>query len=95
MKIAIHKSTGFSERWLSYCRGKNIEYKIVNAYDSDIIEQLRDCDAFMWHYSHISYKDALFAKQLLFSLQQAGKKVFPNFNTAWFFDDKIGEKYLL
>ena len=95
MKIAIHKSGGFSDRWINYCQKNNIDYKIVNAYDSDIIKQLADCDAFMWHHSHLSYKDALFAKQLLFSLQQAGKKVFPDFNTGWYFDDKVGEKYLL
>lgn len=95
MKIAIHKSGGFSLRWIEYCQKNNIDYKIVNAYDNDIVEQLADCDAFMWHHSHISYKDALFAKQLLFSLQQAGKKVFPDFNTGWHFDDKVGQKYLL
>src|SRR5690606_11854526 len=36
-----------------------------------------------------------FAKQLLYSLQMAGKKVFPDFNTGWHFDDKVGQKYLL
>ena len=44
MKIAIHKSGGFSERWINYCQKNNIDYKIVNAYDSDIIKQMADCD---------------------------------------------------
>lgn len=95
MKIAIHKSFGFSDRWIDYCKKNGINYKIVNAYDSDIIQQVADCDVFMWHHYHANYKDALFAKQLLFSLQQAGKKVFPDFNTGWHFDDKVGQKYLL
>lgn len=95
MKIAIHKSPGFSDGWIAYCDKNRIDYKIVNAYDSDIIEQLKDCDAFMWHHSHINYKDVLFAKQLLYSLEMAGKKVFPDFNTGWHFDDKVGQKYLL
>ena len=95
MKIAIHKSGGFSDRWIEYCEKNHIDYKIVNAYDTDIIQQMADCDAFMWHHFHNSYKDALFAKQLLFSLQQAGKRVFPDFNTGWHFDDKVGQKYLL
>lgn len=56
---------------------------------------MEDCDAFMWHHHHANYKDALFAKQLLYSLQIAGKKVFPDFNTGWHFDDKVGQKYLL
>lgn len=95
-KIAIHGGKGgFSERWVKYCQKKNIPYKIVNAYSNDIIEQVKDCTAFMWHHSHTNYKDTLFAKQLLFSLQQSGMKVFPDFNTGWHFDDKVGQKYLL
>lgn len=96
MKIAIHKSSwGFSRDWISYCERKGIEYKVVNCYDSNIIEQLKDCDALMWHHHHSIATDALFAKQLLFSLQQAGKKVYPDFNTSWHFNDKVGQKYLL
>lgn len=96
MKIAIHYRKGsFSDKWISYCEDNNIPYKIVNAYNSDIINQLDDCDVFMWHYSHVDYKDVLFAKQLLYSLQMSGKKVFPDFNTGWHFDDKVGQKYLL
>lgn len=95
-KIAIHHVSGsFSDRWIAYCEEKGIDYKIVNAYDSNIVEQVSDCTAFMWHHHHANYKDVLFAKQLLYSLQIAGKKVFPDFNTTWFFDDKVGQKYLL
>ena len=95
MKIGIHfRKDMFSERWVDYCKENNIEYKLVNAYDSDIISQLNDCDAFMWHFGNDS-KDSLFANQLLFSLQTAGKAVFPDFNTSWHCDDKVGQKYLL
>ena len=96
MKIAIHHCNGsFSERWIEYCEANKIDYKIVNAYASDIIEQVEDCNAFMWHHHHGNYRDTLFAKQLLYSLQMAGKVVFPDFNTGWHFDDKVGQKYLL
>lgn len=96
MKIAIHHTPGsFSDGWIRYCISNGIDYKTVNAYDSDIIEQVSDCDVFMWHHHHCNYKDVLFAKQLLYSLQTDGIKVFPNFNTGWHFDDKVGQKYLL
>jgi glutathione synthase/RimK-type ligase-like ATP-grasp enzyme len=49
----------------------------------------------MWHFSHKSPKATKFAKQLLFSLEATGKKVFPDFKTVWHFDDKLGQKYLL
>jgi glutathione synthase/RimK-type ligase-like ATP-grasp enzyme len=93
-KLAIHGDGLFYPRWVDYCKQQKIPYKIVNCYDTDIIEQVADCDALMWHYHQTSYKDKLFAKELLFALEQSGKKVFPNFNTAWHFDDKVGQKYL-
>lgn len=95
MRIAIHHTPNtFSDTWIAYCEKKSIPYKLVNCYDSNIIEQVSDCDALMWHHNHASYKDLLFAKQLLYSIEQAGKHVFPNFNTTWHFDDKVGQKYL-
>lgn len=96
MKIAIHDTKGFfSDRWIRYCQDHNIDYKIVDCYQSDIIQQLFDCDVLMWHFNHKSPKASKFAKQLLFSVQASGKKVFPDFNTMWHFDDKVGQKYLL
>lgn len=96
MKIGIHHTEGlFSERWIPYCESKGIPYKLVDCYRSDIIEQLDDCDALMWHFSHKSAKASKFAKELLYSVQASGKKVFPDFNSVWHFDDKLGQKYLL
>jgi len=98
MKIAIHdskKENFFSTRWLEYCEKNNIPFKIVNAYDNGIITQVIDCDIFLWHHSNYDYRDALFAKQLIYSLEAIGLRVFPDFNTTWHFDDKVGQKYLL
>lgn len=96
MKIAIHHRPGsFSDRWIEYCDKNNIDYKIVNAYATDIVEQVEGCDAFMWHHHHTNVKDTLFAKQLIFSLETSGIKCFPDFHTVWHFDDKVGQKYLL
>lgn len=95
--IAIHNSGQWSFRpeWVAYCEQKSISYKLVDAYDSDIISQIKDCEAFLFHHHHTSAVDYNFAKQLLFSLEQSGMKVFPDFNTGWYFDDKLGQKYLL
>lgn len=96
MKIAIHhREDSFSERWIEVCKEKGIAYKLVNAFDSNIIEQVADCDAFMWHYHHALFEDVISAKKILFALEQSGKKVFPNFNTGWYFDDKVAQTYLL
>ena len=96
MKIAIHPAKGtFSDRWITYCKKEQIPYKIVDCYKGDIIQQLADCTALMWHFHHASARATLFAKQLLYSVAASGKKVFPDFNTVWHFDDKVGQKYLL
>lgn len=95
MKIAIAKGLGFAPEWIRYCRENGISYKVVNPYDTDIIEQLNDCDAFMWHHNHGDYRDLLFAKQLLAAVEASSKVIFPNHNTGWHFDDKVGEMYLL
>lgn len=96
MKIAIHHRPGsFSDRWIDYCKQNNIDYVLVNVFDNDIINQVLECDALMWHHHHAIFEDTLIAKNVMFALEHAGIKVFPNFNTAWHFDDKVAQKYLL
>jgi glutathione synthase/RimK-type ligase-like ATP-grasp enzyme len=96
MIIAIHNSkNGFHPRWVDYCERNSIPYKLVDCYDNNIIEEIKDCDALMWHFHQGNLKDNLIAKQMLFALEQSGLIVFPNFNTSWHFDDKIGQMYLL
>lgn len=96
MKIAIHHRRGsFSDRWIAYCQEKGIEYKLVNAYDNDIIGQVEDCDAFMWHFHQGDYRDMQMAKALILSLEAKGIKCFPDSRTCWHFDNKVWEKYLL
>ncbi len=96
MKIAIHSRIGsFSEIWISFCEENNISYKIVNCYDSDIISQLEDCDGLMWHWDLNDYKAALFVRQLTYSIEKIGKKIFPDLKTSWHYEDKVGQKYLM
>ncbi|MEX0967258.1 MAG: hypothetical protein WD077_08465 [Bacteroidia bacterium] len=96
MKLAIHSgSSGFHPRWAEYCRQNNIAFKLVDCYASDIIHQIQDCDALMWHHSQGNPKDILIAKQILYALEHSGFRVFPDFRTAWHFDDKVAQKYLL
>jgi glutathione synthase/RimK-type ligase-like ATP-grasp enzyme len=96
MKIAIHKRKGsFSDRWIQYCIKYKITYKLVDCYSTRIIEELKDCDGLLWHWNQNDYKAALCARQITKSVEETGKKVFPNSNSSWHFDDKVGQKYLL
>jgi glutathione synthase/RimK-type ligase-like ATP-grasp enzyme len=58
------------------------------------VEKVKDCRALLWHHSHSDPQDILIARQLLFAIEHAGLTVFPDFRTAWHFDDKVGQKYL-
>lgn len=96
MKIAIHDDPGsFSDRWITYCQENKISFKKVNCYDTDIISQVSDCDGLMWHWSQDDYKSTIFARQLTKSLERKNIQIFPNTDTSWHFDDKVGQKYLL
>lgn len=94
--IAIHQSAStFHDRWAHYCNLNNIPFKRVNCFDNDIIEQLKDCKALMWHIHQGSFRDNIAAKQILQALEHSGLAVFPDFRTSWHFDDKVAQKYLL
>jgi hypothetical protein len=94
--LAIHHQSGsFSDKWIDYCCLNKVPYKLVDCYCSNIVEQMQECDGLMWHWLHYDYKAALFARQLIGSLEKMGKMVFPNLDTCWHYDDKVGQKYLL
>lgn len=96
--IAIHnnkRTSSFQYRWIDYCDKNNIPYRLVDSYSTDVIKEIEGCTAFMWHYYQADPRDIVMAKPLLFALEQSGIRVFPDFNTAWHFDDKVSQKYLL
>jgi glutathione synthase/RimK-type ligase-like ATP-grasp enzyme len=102
MKVAIHKdpniklhSAYWTTEWGNFCTNNTIDYQYVNCYDSNIIEQLKNFDVLLWHFSGYLFKDMLIAKDILFSAKKMGLKVFPDFDDCWHFDDKIAETYLL
>ena len=95
LTLAIHGSrAGFGPHWIEYCRRKSIPHKVVDCYRNDIVEQVKGCGALLWHHSHSDPRDVNIARQILFALEHAGIRVFPDFRTGWHFDDKVAQKYL-
>jgi glutathione synthase/RimK-type ligase-like ATP-grasp enzyme len=94
--VAVHhREKSFSDQWIKYLEDNHIDYKLVDAYANNIIEELKKTDAFLWHFRHDDERDSLFAKQLFLSLSSTGIKTFPADSDGWFYDDKLGQKYLL
>lgn len=101
-RVAIHEnteifdhSTSWSHPWAAYCEKNNIDFEMINCYESGIIDKLKNYDCLLWHFSNYVLQDMLFARSILTAAKQLGLKVFPDVNTAWHFDDKIAETYLL
>ncbi|MCY1634888.1 ATP-grasp domain-containing protein [Marinifilum sp. D737] len=97
MKIAIHNGTGLNEKSIKYCEANGLNYITVDAYSADIIEYLKNENVthFLWHFNHNLPEDILMARNVLYSLGSCDIKVYPDFNTGWYFDDKVAEKYIL
>ena len=95
--LAIHTENAgaFSHRWIECCRERAIPYEIVNCYRSDVMDTLRAFDGLLWHFHHLSATDLLIARHVLTAAEYMGVEVFPNLATAWHFDDKLAQKYLL
>ena len=95
MKVAIHHRKGsYSDSWIEYCKSNNIKYKLFNAFDNDVINEILEYDLFLWNFHHTLKCDIIHAKSLLFTLEKKGVKVYPNFNTMYHFDDKIAQKII-
>ncbi|WP_086478542.1 ATP-grasp domain-containing protein [Arenibacter amylolyticus] len=102
MKIAIltdetkkQHSTNWSFPWIEYCKLNNIDFELVNPYNIGQVKYLLKFDIILWHFNNYSHTDMLMARNVLFTLEAAGKKVFPSIKDAWHFDDKLAETYLL
>lgn len=67
----------------------------VNAFDREIIRQLLTCDGFMWRFDHKPVRLAVAQRVMPVVELQMGLSVFPDSRTAWHYDDKIAQHYLL
>lgn len=94
MILAIDKGQR-SRRYVIAARDMNVDYKLVDCTSSDIIKQLENVDALIWHWTQDSYIDKRVALHIIRSAELMGIKVYPNSDTCWMFDDKIAEKYIL
>ncbi len=85
----------FSSRWAARAVETGVTVRTVDVYAPNFFEQLAGCDGFMWRFGYAP-NPRLFAKRLLPAIEHGlGIPVFPSFETAWHFEDKIAQSYLL
>ena len=91
----MKRRESYSDRWIDAARKQGHEVKIVDVWRSDVLDQLRDCDGFMWRFLHPIFYRRLAHRLLPAIEKQLGLLVFPDWRTAWHYDDKISQFYLL
>jgi glutathione synthase/RimK-type ligase-like ATP-grasp enzyme len=95
LRLPDGRSESHSARWSERARQHGLNVREVNVWKNDILEQLQGCDAFMWRYFHVP-RDRRLAQRLMPVVEhQLGIPIYPDWRTAWHYDDKVAQKYLL
>lgn len=93
--IAIHQGGAFPARWLAHAQELGVPARLINGYQASFWEELRGCQALLWHLNQDDPLDLEHARNILRVAELAGLRVFPNHATCWHFDDKIAQVHLL
>ena len=100
--VAIVKSdfhdnhtSAWGQVWINYCKEQNIKFDLIDWRSLGAFEELASHDIVMWHYSHYSSDEMLFAPNILSALKARGCRVFPDLSDSLHFDDKVAQAYLL
>lgn len=88
-------SSAWGQVWINYCRKNNIKHKLVDWRDFGFFDELAAHNIVLWHYSHYSPDEMLFAPSILAALKEKGCRVFPDHADSSHFDDKVAQAYLL
>ncbi len=84
-----------SERWSACVRKRGAETLILDLLAADALDQARRCDGVMWRWTH-NPQDKQSAQRILYSIEHYLRiPVFPNSKTAWHYDEKVAQNYLL
>lgn len=101
-KIAVIKSdfhdqhsSAWGHVWIEYCEQQEINYSLIDWRSKDAFRKLINHDIILWHYSHYSNDEMIFAKNILSALKSIGCKVFPDQADSQHFDDKVAQSYFM
>ena len=99
MIVAIHRDTAypdcFGDNWAVCLEARGIEVRWVDLTRPDAIAQVTGCDGAMWRFGHLP-EDRRVAPRVLAAIEHVlGIPVFPDLRTAWHYDEKLSQHYLL
>ena len=100
MTVGIHPDDAFKistyvEKYIKILEKNKIDYSILNANELDFWSRIAELDYFIFRWRHLD-DDRQIAKDILPIIEVVyKKKVFPNLQTSWHFDDKIKQYFLM
>jgi glutathione synthase/RimK-type ligase-like ATP-grasp enzyme len=94
--VGIHpEKQGFESRWADALTAAGADVKWLDLLAPDALDQARACDGIMWHFPHHP-SNIRRARTILHVIEtELGIPVFPDLRTAWHFDDKVAQYYLM
>jgi glutathione synthase/RimK-type ligase-like ATP-grasp enzyme len=99
MIIGIHPDRigeeSYSEKWAEFLLARGAEVRTLNLLAPDALEQARQCDGVMWRWAH-NPQDKQSAQRILYTIEHyLGIPVYPDSPSAWHYDEKVAQFYLL
>ena len=88
-------STSWTNVWLQYCIENSIQHSLVDWRSYNSFDTLKEFDIILWHFSHYSAEEMIFARNILQALKLSGCTVFPDTGDSDHFDDKVAQSYFL
>jgi RimK-like ATP-grasp domain len=86
---------GRFRRWFDYLKARGIDTLELNLMAPDALEQAKRCSGIMWNWAHFP-REKHMARVIVPMLEQVlGLPIYPNLPTAWHYDEKIAQHYLL
>ena len=93
-KIFDH-STNWAYKWIEICDREGIPYEVVDGFNPEFINRCTMYSCVLWHFGNYVPVEMMETRNILYAVRKKGVPVFPDFNTAYHFDDKIAEMYIL
>ena len=85
----------YSKKWAEFLQARGVTVRWLNLLAIDALEQVYGCNGVMWRWAHTP-QDKQSARNILYTIEKVlGISVYPDVSTAWHFDEKIAQYYLL
>jgi len=97
--VAIHRDTAYDDRygdaWARCLEARGIEVRWVDLTRADAIAQVAGADGAMWRWGHLPADKRVAPRVLAAIAHVLGIPVLPDHATAWHYDEKLSQYYLL